>query len=140
MGKVGIICALQDGGVQQQLHFPQLQKTLPPKLDAMQFREVMAKVRYMAGLFNRIPKYIIMGGSEGPYMVVQNPLQGFNSKPLFDPWEQAEYAKVLSAMTRIPVEHLFSPPDLVWTWLVGNQRRVVPISPSFARPHRGERR
>ena len=132
MGKVGIICALQDGGAQQQLHFPQLKKTLPPKLDPMQFREVMAKVRYMARLFNRIPKYFIMKGREGPYTVVQNPLQGYSSKPLFDPWEQAEYVKVLSAMTRIPVEHLFHPPDLVWTWLMGNQRRVFPISPSFA--------
>lgn len=134
MGKVGIICALQDGGAQQQSYFPQLKKTLPPKLDPMQFREVTAKVRYKARLFNRIPKYIIIKGNEGPYMVVQNPPQGFSSKLLFDAWDQAEYAQVLSAMTRISVEHLFSPPDLVWTWLTGNQRRVVPVSPSFARP------
>jgi hypothetical protein len=125
MGKVGLICVLQDGGAQEQLFFPHLKATLPAKLHPVQFREVMAKIRYQGMLFNRIPKYIITEDSEGNFTAIQQPLQGYNRKPLFDPWDQAKYAEILSAVMRRSIEDIFRPPDLVRTWLTAPNGRPV---------------
>jgi len=128
MGKVGIVSVLQDGGAQQSL-FPQLKEALSLKLHPIQFREVMATVRYKAMLFNRTPKYIITRDSEGDYKAMQNPLQGYNRRPLFDPWDQRKYVEILALMTGLPIEYLFQPPDRVLTWLKrpGDRARKMPI-------------
>jgi hypothetical protein len=48
---------------------------------------------------------------------LQNPLQGFSLKPIFDKWNQYEFAKVLAGMTGYPLEQIFSPPAGVVSWL-----------------------
>ena len=113
IGKVGIISVLQDGGAQEP-RFPAL-KLARRKLHPIQFTEVIAQVTYTAMLFNRIPKYII--GDGNPTFVIQSPLGGLSGKPIFDDWNQEHYAQVLCQITGVPMDHLFHPPDQVWTWL-----------------------
>lgn len=113
MGSVGIIAVLQDGGAQIPM-FPLL-KIGNRKLHPTQFTEVVAKVFYRAILFNRTPKYLISDSEQKS--VIQSPLMGFSRKPLFDRWNQRDYAGILSQMTRQPLSSLFQEPDLVMTWL-----------------------
>ena len=113
VGKVGIVGVLQDGGAQQQM-FPLL-KLARRKLHPIQFTEVTAQVIYKAKLMNRVPKYIIIDGD--PKTVVQLPLQGFSTKPIFDNWDQEHYAQVLCQITGLPMSSLYRTPDLVRTWL-----------------------
>lgn len=113
MGKVGILGVLQDGGTQQPM-FPLL-KLETRKLHPVQFTEVMARACYKAILFNRVPKYIIADGD--PKIVIQSPLQGFSTKPVFDNWNQQHYAKILAQMSGLSMASIFQPPDQVMTWL-----------------------
>lgn len=114
MGSVGLIAVLQDGGAQQPI-FPLL-RLRRRHLHPLQFREVMAQVMYRAMLLNRTPKYLIADGS--PSTVIQMPLGGFSTKPLYNDWDHNHYAQVLSQITRVPLTDLFRPPDQVMTWLL----------------------
>jgi len=118
MGSVGLICMLHDGGAQQAIfpRCPGLDIDVPHKLHPIQFREVLARVRYQGMLFNRIPKFVLWQ-SEEETKVTMNPLMGFNSKPIFDPWNQLLYSRVLATMTGAPIKLLFRAPDRAWTWL-----------------------
>lgn len=116
MGTVGIVCMLQDGGAQRRIFPDLLRPALSLKLHPLQFREVMAKVRYQGMLLNKIPQYLTFGHA-GKYVTTQAPLQGYSTKPIFDEWDQRTYAQVLAHMTGIPAERLFLEPDRVWTWL-----------------------
>jgi len=44
-------------------------------------------------------------------------LGGLSAKPMFEEWDQEIYAKVLAHYVGESLEHLFSPPDKVMTWL-----------------------
>jgi hypothetical protein len=89
-------------------------------------------------LATRTPKYVTVSGA--PHIVHQLPLGGLSSKPLFEEWDQADYAQVLAHYVGEEVKHLFSPPDKVMTWLhtpEGNINRfnfkdfpVLPKSPN----------
>jgi len=68
-----------------------------------------------ATLMNRVPKYFIMDGN--PKTIIQAPLQGYSTKPVFDDWNQEHHAQILCQITGVPVTKLFCPPDQVWTWL-----------------------
>ena len=126
MGKVGIVCTLQDGGVVKS-HFPRLLRSaLSLNLHPIQFREVMTKVRYLGLLFRMIPKYVTFSDGKSA-IVTQTNLTRYNNTQLFRPWNQREYCSLLSFMTGIPKEYLFSPPDGVWSCLTtanGNPQRM----------------
>jgi len=126
MGSVGIISVLQDGGVQQGLaeafdDFKQF------ALHPVQFIELAAQVRYKALLFNRTPKYVMVDAD--PIQVIQLPLQGLSNKPLFDEWDQEQYARVLSVFIGVPLERIFAPPDKVMTWLRNNDGSIKKLDP-----------
>jgi hypothetical protein len=46
---------------------------------------------------------IIHGANNTPIHVVQTPLQGLSMKPIFDDWDQDEFAKALSLITGFPL-------------------------------------
>lgn len=115
VGKVGMIAALQDGGAQRLCDglYPKLQDTA---LHPAQFQELTARSLYMTSLATRTPKYIISDGPE--YRVFQQPLGGLSTKPFFNPWNQEEFAQLLSLVINVPVDRLFHPPDRVVSWLL----------------------
>lgn len=67
--------------------------------------ELAAKAFYKATLLNRIPKYIMIELNNA-VEVMQMPLMGLSSKPVFDDWNQTVYAHMLSVLTGYPVERL----------------------------------
>lgn len=113
IGKVGLIGVLQDGGAQQQMF--SLLRLERRKLHPIQFTEVVAQVIYKATLMNRVPKYLTIGSD--PIAVIQMPLQGFSTRPIFDDWDQYHYAQCLSQITGVPMAELYCPPGQVMTWL-----------------------
>jgi hypothetical protein len=115
VGKVGFVATLQDGGAQElcdTLHC----KLLPHFLHPFQFQEVVSRHLYLSHLANRTPKYLIT--EDGTYRVFQQPLGGLSSKPFFLDWDLSEFSQVFSAVTGVPVERLFYPPDKVASWLL----------------------
>jgi hypothetical protein len=116
MGNVGILAALQDGGAQKLCFASDLAKYQAVKLHPLQFIELSAMFFYKASLFNRTPKYLIIEQG-GQFDVVQAPLAGFTLRPLFDDWNQEEYARVLAYHLRLPLDQVFRVPGRVATWL-----------------------
>jgi hypothetical protein len=114
VGKVGLIAILGDGGAQQPFEeaYSDIQDL---DLHPIQFREVCAQFSYRSMLATRTPKYVTV--SSTPHLVHQLPLGGLSAKPMFEEWDQEIYAKVLAHYVGESLEHLFSPPDKVMTWL-----------------------
>ena len=119
VGRVGLIAALGDGGAQQLTdeHVYKAYYDLP--LHPIQFRELFSRVAYRSTLATRVPKYITATGptADDTLKTFQLPLGGFSSKPLFEEWKPADYARILAAYSGVPLEHIFEPPSLVYTWL-----------------------
>ncbi len=115
MGKVAMFAVLMDGGANEYMATKLLDYVNNIKLHPHQFREILVMVKYKSLLFNRVPKYMIVEGD--PIQVIQAPLAGFSNKPLFNDWNQEQYAKLLSQYTGAPFEKIYFPPDQVWTWL-----------------------
>lgn len=114
MGPVGLIGVLQDGGAQRQLaHL--FHDYADVSLHPIQFAELCATVSYKASLLNRIPKFIVAGTD--PIRVIQLPLQGFSTRPVFNDWRQDHYGRVLAHFVGAPFDTVFVPPDKVMTWL-----------------------
>ena len=95
---VGIIAVLDDGGAQELRFNEFLGKFDGVKLHPIQFLELVTMVQYGARLLNRVPKYMFTasGGDSQKRTVISLPLQGFSSKPIFDEWDQREFAAFLS--------------------------------------------
>ena len=118
MGATGIVAALQDSGAQKALHSSYLDRFRTYPLHPLQFSELVASFFYKAALFNRTPKYVVTESAK-KLNVMQLPLQGLSTKPVFDEWDHATYAHVLAFHTRTPVAEIFEPPDRVMTSLSG---------------------
>ena len=117
LGNVGILAALQDGGAQRDLESDFLQRYQQHPLHPLQFAELTAAFFYKTSLLNRVPKFIV-GESEGqPVQVMQAPLAGLTSKPIFDGWKQKDYAVWLAEIVQVPLERVFVPPNRVMTWV-----------------------
>lgn len=107
MGEIGIVAVLQDNGAVAkamsgfQRHLQRQSVTGP------QFREAAARIFYAASRINRVPKYITQYGK--PVQVLSLPLQGMSSKPVFDPWEDEQYAAFFSFYTGIPHSECYVP-------------------------------
>jgi len=103
IGKVGIIGILADGGAQQLAadYYNEL-KDFP--LHPIQFRELCAVFSYRSTKATRTPKYTTV--SDNPHKVLQLPLGGFSAKPLFEDWDNDEFAKYLAFYTGQPLEFL----------------------------------
>jgi hypothetical protein len=116
LGTVGVIAVLQDGGAQAEIlgkaHFEFYERDLHP----LQFAELTAGTFYKATLMNRVPKYVIAEGNSR-ISVMQMPLMGFSSRPLYDEWNEAHFARVLSECTHYPLDVIHPTPGQVCTWL-----------------------
>lgn len=119
IGEVGILVALQDGGAQRDLKGDFWRPYQKYRLHPLHFTELSAAFFYSSSLVNRVPKFMIVE-SQSPSQtvhVMQNPLQGFSLKPIFDDWNQKEFARLLSQMIGLPFEQIFSPPTGVASWI-----------------------
>jgi hypothetical protein len=119
MNDIGIVGVLQDNGAVRSLGEQAIGIRDARKLELhpIQFSEVAAKIFYAASLINRVPKYITMSSVEKEMEVVALPLQGLSSKPIFDPWKNEDYARLLSWSSHLPYEQLYFPGKGVWTFL-----------------------
>lgn len=127
VGHVGIIAALQDGGAQRGLFADYYEHFYPLSLDPLQFVELTAQFFYRATLFNRVPKYLVTETKES-VLVFQLPLGGLSTKPVFDPDDPRDYARVLSQFTGYPIEHVFHPPNRIMTWLVNEKGELNSVN------------
>lgn len=116
MGDVGVIAVLQDGGAQEHFFGDFYSQFKERALAEYEFRELFALVQYRATTFDRTPKYMVMTDAN-PVQVIQLPLQGFTTKPIFRDATLADYAQVLAYYLNAPVEAVFNPPDEVLSWL-----------------------
>jgi hypothetical protein len=116
MGDVGVVAVLQDGGAQERLFGDFYSQFKDHALSEHEFRELFALVQYRATTFERTPKYMVMTNAD-PIQVIQLPLQGFTTKPLFRDVNLADYAQMLAYYMNVPVEAVFNPPDEILSWL-----------------------
>jgi len=123
IGDVGILAALQDGGAQRDSRDVFWKRYQKYRLHPLQFSELTAAFFYSASLVNRVPKFMIVE-SATPVQVAQNPLQGLSLKPIFNDWNQEEFAKLLSLVVGVPFEEMFTPPTSVRTWLHDKRGRI----------------
>ena len=116
LGAVGIVGILQDAGTQAELLAGAHSNYYAHELHPLQFAELTAKTFYKATLMNRTPKYTIAETS-GRLTVLQMPIAGLSSRPLYNDWSQEHYAWVLSEHTMQSREMLNCDSDRMWTWL-----------------------
>jgi hypothetical protein len=121
MGPVALIGCLQDGGAVDLINAPKYRKVA---LHPIQFKELVAQVFYKASLMNRVPKFMLLEDEEG-LGVFQLPLGGLSSKPIFDDWQQSRYVQILSQFTRVPMTELPHNDTQVWTWLRGEDKKLL---------------
>jgi hypothetical protein len=124
LGDVGILAALQDGRALQSLALEYENRFTKTPLHPLQFLELTSHFFYSASLLNRTPKFILAETPTG-VQVHHLPLAGMSSKPVFDPWDQREYANTLSAFTGQPMTDVFESPDRVLSYL-GDGKGEVP--------------
>jgi hypothetical protein len=128
LGNRGII-ATADGGAIDIDVGDAIRREGAIKLHPVQFSEIGAKVFYKASLFNRTPKYMTMHANK-QYRVMQMPLAGLSSRPVFDHGDHLAYAHYLAAFMNVDVSRVISADQsLVSTWLSDkNGNRVyIPI-------------
>ena len=123
IGEVGIVANLQDGGSQYLLR-DTLKDFFSIPLHPLQFKELTAKVFYKSYLFNRNPKFMVME-SKNKKTVTMLPLQGFSDKPIFDEWNQRDYAQILSYYTKYSLD-IINPKgnDEVGTWIRDDNEKL----------------
>ena len=122
MKNIGIIACLGDNGAQKDILSDYWEKIQSIKLLPIQFDELCAKVTYKSSLMNRNPKYItILPVSEKEETIVTGlPLQGLSSKPIYNEWNQNDYAKILLSYIRqygFCFEDIFKEPNLVMSFI-----------------------
>ncbi|MFZ5790707.1 MAG: hypothetical protein ACOY3L_08420 [Pseudomonadota bacterium] len=115
MGTRGLI-AVADGGALEGTLGSTIRRDARRKLHPLQFEEMGANCFYKASLFNRSPAYIIVEAPKG-YQIIQGPIAGMSSRPIYEDWDVQEYAKFLSFFTGIPLEHVNPQPNRVRTWM-----------------------
>lgn len=127
VGEVGIIVCLQDNNTQKQYFTDSIEEIKKISLHPIQFNELIAKVFYRENLRNRTPKYIMYEGKK--YLEVNSlPLVGASSKPIYDDWINAEYAKFLSFYCGINYDKAYeSSSDKVWTFLHDEKNNLIKL-------------
>lgn len=123
MGEIGIIACLEDNGAQEEIFSDYFEKFKGVKLHPTQFDELVAKVTYKAHLMNRVPKYTMMlPKKEGEKVIVlASSLQGFSTLPIFDDWNQRDYAAYLTMQWNkygMRFEDIFREPNMVMSNLI----------------------
>ncbi|MFL6798251.1 MAG: hypothetical protein ACJ8F3_12655 [Xanthobacteraceae bacterium] len=104
LGNRGIV-TMSDGGAIDISIGALLRRDGRRRLHPVQFDELAAKAFYKATLLNRTPKYVMMEMNKS-IEVMQMPLMGLSTNPVFDEWDPTAYAHMLSFHTGHPVEKL----------------------------------
>lgn len=127
MNDIGIVACLQDNNTQEATMNDFFKKLHKMSLHPVQFNELTAKAFYKASLLNRIPKYII-ANQNNRLEVVSMPVGGMSSKPVYDDWQNAEYAKWLSEFCNIPYNNCYEPSsNCIWTILYDENGKFRPL-------------
>lgn len=122
MKNIGIIACLGDNSAQKDILSDYWEKIQSIKLLPIQFDELCAKVTYKSSLMNRNPKYVTnLPASEKEETIVAGlPLQGLSLKPIYNEWNQKDYAKILLSYIRkygFCFEDIFKEPNLVMSFI-----------------------
>ena len=105
-------------------------------LHPLQFEELGAVLFYKASLLNRVPK-VGINECDGSVHVAVFPLRGLSTTPVFSPWVDADYAKVLAMFTAVPISELFDPQQGVRTTLQKPENEEVLFMDIAKLPWRG---
>lgn len=116
LGSIGIVVCLEDGGAVKLELGPYMKRLAKKSLHPIQFKEAAAVLAYKAAKLNRVPKYVTIEGANERYMLAM-PLGGFSSKPVFDPWDSHEFARVMSAFCDIPLSQVLVGAGMTGTFL-----------------------
>jgi hypothetical protein len=131
MNDIAIIAVLMDANAQGRLmkrYFHRIVRRL--KLHPIQFRELAAKAIYARHLMNRTPKFTTIWNDEQKFIqMISLPLAGFSAGPIFDPWKQSDYARVLQFYAGVPfglsLDQLHPAPNTVATFLHNARNRFA---------------
>lgn len=99
MKNFGIVACLQDNGANNTYNTDKLKPAYHQQLHPIQFEEVCARYFYSAYLFNRLPEYTILPTNDMIY-IEPMPLQGMDTRPIFDPFQVKIYGQVLENFWR----------------------------------------
>lgn len=98
MGPVTLICCLLDNGILQKV-LGQVYDVLQDKIvHPIQVAEFTARVYYGAYLLNIIPEYFERKASPADDFLTYDTLVDDITMPVFNPWENSAYAKILADM------------------------------------------
>ena len=126
IGEVGILTSLQDGGAQRDSKGAFWKRFQKYELHPLHFTELTAAFFYSTSLLNRVPKFMLYERPDH-VRVVPIPLQETSSKPIFDvEWNAEAFARLLSSMTALPFDMVFTPPNIIKTWVHDAQGNVNP--------------
>ncbi|PIQ19847.1 MAG: hypothetical protein COW65_18325 [Cytophagales bacterium CG18_big_fil_WC_8_21_14_2_50_42_9] len=100
MGTVQIICHLLDNNVLQKALKPVYDDLKNKPVHPIQAAEFTARAYYAAYLFNLIPEYFERRPAPGEDFLIYDTLVDDITMPVFNPWEQQAYAKLLEEMWR----------------------------------------
>ncbi len=127
MGEIGIISTLQDCEATKQ-YVDLFDHHIDIELHPLQFKEMTTRILYKRLLMNRTPKFIIKDNGEmaESWLI---PLQGISDKPIFDDWDNDEYASILSHFTGVPLEICQPKKGKVWTWMmdINGNLNFIPV-------------
>ena len=98
MGSVQLICHLLDNNVLQKALKPVYDDLKDKPVHPIQAAEFTARAYYAAYLFNLIPEYFERRPAPGEDFLIYDTLVDDITMPVFNPWEQQAYAKLLEEM------------------------------------------
>ena len=98
MGRVVLVCCLLDNGLLQQALRRVWEDVKGKPLHPVQVAEFTARVYYAAYLLNIIPEYFERLASPTDNFLTYDTLVDDITMPVFNPWENTAYAKVLEEM------------------------------------------
>jgi len=126
IGGVGILASLQDGGAQRDSKGAFWKRFQKYELHPLHFTELTAAFFYSTSLLDRVPKFMLYERPDH-VLVVPITLRETSSKLIFNAeWSAGAFARLLSSMTGLPFDLVFTPPNIIKTWLHEAQGNVSP--------------
>ncbi|MGV3639837.1 MAG: hypothetical protein ACO1NZ_04905 [Adhaeribacter sp.] len=98
MGKVTLVCHLLDNGVLSKALRPVWEVVADKALHPVQVAEFSARAYYAAYLFNLIPEFFHRKANPGDHFLTYDSLVDDITMPVFNPWDNQAYAKMLEEM------------------------------------------
>ena len=82
----------------------------------IQFRELAAMAAYKSIKLDRVTKYVAIEIGNKRH-IRHLPIGGMSSNPLFDHWEDREFAQLLAAFCHVPLNSIFQSGKLIKTFV-----------------------